>query len=225
MLPETSRSVLKLGGMCNSFKTGSQVCSKNQKVQGTTKTSFIADFFTSMWTAGLLKAESHLPSLGAVEGNEKKHFWTHSSLKHCSGQYWTGLNNQLPALLCSLAAPIYVVTRILRNEGKDIPSELITATVQSVIWNRLAPLLVLINVAPCLTGTGRWCSLGCRDCMADTTPSLLPLLCFSCGCWEMLACLELLTLINKSVAPEHDKWFSLIPSRHSLLGHSPPSAC
>lgn len=74
MLPETSSSLLKLGGMCNSFKTGSQVCSKNQKVQGTTKTSFIADFFTNMRTAGLLKAESHLPSLGAVEGNEKEHF-------------------------------------------------------------------------------------------------------------------------------------------------------
>lgn len=45
MFQETSSSVLKLGGTCNSFKTGSRVCSKTQKFQGTTQSSFISCFF------------------------------------------------------------------------------------------------------------------------------------------------------------------------------------
>lgn len=53
MLQETSSSVLKLGGMCNSFKTGSRVCLKTQKAQGRTNGSFIICFccqHTDSWT-------------------------------------------------------------------------------------------------------------------------------------------------------------------------------
>lgn len=109
--------------------------------------------------------------------------------------------------------PSRLDTRILWNEGKNIISEPIVATVHSVIWNVLDSSLFLIDLTPCLTGVGRRCSYGHRDYMGDTTPSLLALPLFSWGGCEMLVCLELFTLINKAMAPEYDKLFILIPSR------------
>lgn len=53
MFQDTSSPVLKLGGMSNSFKTGSRVCLKTQQVEGTTKSSFISCFFyqhADSWT-------------------------------------------------------------------------------------------------------------------------------------------------------------------------------
>lgn len=75
---ETSSSVLKLGGMCNSFKTGSRVCSKTQKVQSTTNSSIISCFcyqHAHSWTPQRQNPTS-LP--WAVDGNEKEKVSEHT---------------------------------------------------------------------------------------------------------------------------------------------------
>lgn len=95
----------------------------------------------------------------------------------------------------------------------------------SGISNLLKPSLVLNDRAPCITGVGRWCSFGHRDCMGDTipykpfgSPSLFMRLLQDAGLLGV-------THTNKSMAPEYDKLYILIASRCSLLGCSLPPAC
>lgn len=129
-----------------------------------------------------------------------KHTISLNAVKTNPGLDWT-ISCQPFSVLQWLQSMLY--SRILWNKSKNVISELIITTVHSVIWNLLDSLF-LIDLAPCLTGVGRRCSFGHRNCMGHTTPSLLALPRFSLD-GEMPVCLESLTLTNESMAPECKK--------------------
>lgn len=99
MFQETSSSVLKLGGMCNSFKTGSRVCSKTQKLQGTTNSSFISCFcyqHTDSWTSQRQNPTSLLWELWKeMRKKISEHTVSLNNVKTSPGLDWTAASPSL----------------------------------------------------------------------------------------------------------------------------------